>query len=137
MLLTCGAGGETSYDLTVEETTFGVAAPTDLYFCAEGTDVRSYTLSTVASDAACTKLPGKANPVCNSATSDVPCPVCTTALAATGGFCTPASRLAGGWQARTTMAPALARLALAAAPTRRSPLPPASTTTSSGSGRPM
>ena len=59
-----GAGGETSYDLTVEETTFGVAAPTDLYFCAEGTDVRSYTLSTVASDAACTKLPGKANPVC-------------------------------------------------------------------------
>ena len=92
-----GAGGETSYDLTVEETTFGVVAPTDLYFCAEGTDVRSYTLSTVASDAACTKLPGAANPVCNSATSDVPCPVCTTALATTDGECTPTSRLAGGW----------------------------------------
>ena len=78
-----GSGGDTSYDLVVTENTFGVAAPTQLYWCDEGTDVRSYTTSTVAVDAACTTLPGALYPVCddNGAPSTVACPLCTEALA--------------------------------------------------------
>ena len=82
------SGGDTSYDLVVTENTFGVAAPTQLYFCAEGTDVRSYTTSTVAVDAACTTLPGAATPVCDDAgtTSTAACPLCTDAVATLSGL---------------------------------------------------
>ena len=81
------SGGDTSYDLVVTENTFGVAAPTQLYLCAEGTDVRSYTTSTVAVDAACTTLPGAATPVCDDAgtTSTLACPLCTDSLATLTG----------------------------------------------------
>ena len=72
-------GGAASYDLVVTENTFGVAAPTQLYWCDEGTDVRSYTTSTVAVDAACTTLPGAIYPVCddNGVSSTDECPLCT------------------------------------------------------------
>jgi hypothetical protein len=89
------SGGDASYDLTVTETTFGVAAPTQLYFCEEGTDVRSYTTSTVAVDAACTTLPGALYPVCDAGgtSSTVACPLCTDALAT----------LTGAWGASLTL----------------------------------
>jgi len=83
------SGGDVSYDLVVTENTFGVAAPTQLYWCDEGTDVRSYTTSTVAVDAACTTLPGALYPVCDDdgISSTVACPLCTDALATlTGTF---------------------------------------------------
>eukprot|EP01043_Picozoa_sp_COSAG02_P039905 COSAG02_NODE_3187_length_7206_cov_2.390038_1_plen_1810_part_01 len=83
------SGGDVSYDLVVTENTFGVAAPTQLYWCDEGTDVRSYTTSTVAVDAACTTLPGALYPVCDDdgTSSTVACPLCTDALATlTGTF---------------------------------------------------
>jgi hypothetical protein len=82
-------GGDASYDLVVTENTFGVAAPTQLFWCEEGSDVRSYTTSTVAADAACTTLPGAIYPVCddNGASSTVACPLCTDELATlTGTF---------------------------------------------------
>ena len=84
-----GSGGDASYDLVVTENTFGVAAPTQLYWCDEGTDVRSYTTSTVAVDAACTTLPGAMYPVCDDdgTPSTVACPLCTEASATlTGTF---------------------------------------------------
>ena len=53
--------GEASYDLTVEETTFGVASPTDLYLCAyetAGTASLTATGTNVGLTDACTTIPG-------------------------------------------------------------------------------
>jgi hypothetical protein len=50
---------EASYDIVVQEDTFGVKAPTDIYICDANTDVgKSSATTTVASDSTCTTLPG-------------------------------------------------------------------------------
>jgi len=79
---------EASYDIVVQEETFGVKAPTDLYICDENTAVgKAAAQTTVAIDAACTILPGCGSTTvatCTSATLQRRVPLLGGATAAAG-----------------------------------------------------